>query len=53
MKKAVSIFAVLIMTIGMYSCEEETNLQETDAVYELNVDAAIDGDDYDTERRGR
>ena len=53
MKKAVSIFAVLVLTIGMFSCEAETNLEETDALYELNVDAAVDGDDIETERRGR
>jgi len=51
MKKAVSIFAVLIMTFGMFSCEAETNLEETDAVYELNIDAAVDGDDIKTESR--
>jgi len=51
MKKAVSIFAILIMTIGMFSCEAETNLEETDAVYELNIDAAVDGDDIKTESR--
>ncbi len=51
MKKAVSIFAVLVMTVGMFSCEAETNLEETDAVYELNVDAATDRNDIKTESR--
>lgn len=51
MKKAVSIFAVLVMTIGMFSCEAETNLEETDAVYDINVNAATDGEDLRTERR--
>ncbi|PKA96586.1 hypothetical protein B0O79_0224 [Flavobacteriaceae bacterium MAR_2009_75] len=45
MKKVASIFAVVVMAIGMFSCEAETNLEETEAVYELNVDAATDGDD--------
>ncbi|WP_209400026.1 hypothetical protein [Pseudozobellia sp. WGM2] len=45
MKKVASIFAVVVMAIGMFSCEAETNLEETEAVYKLNVDAATDGDD--------
>jgi len=51
MKKVASILAVLVMTIGMVSCETDNNLEETDALYELNVDAT-DGDNNDTERRG-
>ncbi|SHI93501.1 hypothetical protein [Pseudozobellia thermophila] len=51
MKRVASIFAVVVMAIGMFSCEAETNLEETDAVYELNIDAATDGDDVRPDER--
>lgn len=51
MKKVASIFAVVVMATGMISCEAETNLDDTDAVYELNIDAATDGDDLEPDVR--
>lgn len=44
MKKVVCIFAVVAMSVGVYSCESDSNLEETDAVYELHVDALPDGE---------
>lgn len=40
MKKAVSIFAVLVLSIGLFSCEAEST-SETDALYDIQ---ATDGD---------
>ena len=40
MKKVAGIFAVLVMSIGMFSCQPETNVKETQALYDtLEVDA--------------
>ena len=33
MKKATSILAVMVMALGMFSCEPESTAQETDALY--------------------
>lgn len=52
MKKVVSIFAVMVMSIGLFSsCESDKNLNETDAVYDLQVDAG-DGDHIEGDQRG-
>ena len=51
MKKVASIFAVVVMSIGMFSCEAENNVQDTDAVYDLNIDASVDGDDIPQDER--
>ncbi len=43
MKKAVSIFAVLVMSAGLFtSCESESNVDENDALYDVQVDATHD-----------
>ncbi len=34
MRKVVSIFAVAVMTMGLFSCEAETNVSETEALFE-------------------
>ncbi|HET8737499.1 MAG TPA: hypothetical protein VFM69_12970 [Pricia sp.] len=40
MKKAVSIFAVVVMSVGLFTaCESETSIEESDALYELEVQA--------------
>ena len=51
MKKVASILAVVVMSIGMFSCEAENNVQDTDAVYDLNIDASVDGDDIPQDER--
>lgn len=53
MKKAVSIFAVLVMSFGLFSsCEEDSNMEETQALYE-NIDVNAGGDDQHVEVDGR
>ncbi len=38
MKKAVSIFAVMVMSVGLFSsCESETNVDDNDALYDVQV----------------
>lgn len=38
MKKAVSIFAVLVMNVGLFSsCESDTNVADNDALYEVQA----------------
>lgn len=49
MKKVLSIFAVVVMSIGMFSCESETNLEETQALFE-NINAT-DGDEVPPDGR--
>ena len=45
MKKVVSIFAVVVMSVGLFtSCESETNVDDSDALYEVDVMYASDGD---------
>ncbi|WP_373517987.1 hypothetical protein [Pricia sp.] len=41
MKKVVSIFAVLVMSVGLFtSCESETNVEDNDALYDVEVQAS-------------
>lgn len=47
MKKIASILAVVVMSIGMFSCETENNVEETDALYENIIDTSS-SDDEDT-----
>ena len=46
MKKVLSIFALAIFTMGLTSCEAETNLEETEALY-VDMDASEDDDNPD------
>lgn len=40
MKKVVSIFAVVVMAFGMFSCQPESSVEETQALYDMqDVDA--------------
>ncbi len=40
MKKAVSIFAVVLMSVGLFSsCESKTSVDDTDALYDVQVQA--------------
>jgi len=52
MKKVLSILALALLTVGFYSCETETDVQETEAMFQqLQVDqnatddAELDPDD--------
>ena len=51
MKKVLSIFALAIFAFGLTSCEAETNLEETEALY-IDMDASEDDDDPASDRRG-
>ena len=52
MKKAASILAVVVMSIGMFSCESESSLEETQALYEnLGDENATDGQSSNTDGR--
>lgn len=52
MKKVVSIFAVVVMSVGLFtSCESETNVDDSDALYEVEVVASTDGDSLRTAGR--
>ncbi|HMB61819.1 MAG TPA: hypothetical protein VKN36_02020 [Eudoraea sp.] len=44
MKKVLSVFAVVVMSVGMFSCQPENTVAETDALYKNldNVDATDD-----------
>jgi len=54
MKKVLSILAVTLLTVGFYSCETETDVQDTEAMYEqLTIDQnATDGDSSEVDGRG-
>ena len=54
MKKVFSILALALLTTGFYSCETETDVQDTEAMFEqLTLDQnATDGEDHDKDGRG-
>jgi len=52
MKKLMSIFAVVVMSIGLFSCEAENTVEETDALYEnLEDTTASDNEQVDNDAR--
>lgn len=55
MKRALSIFALALLTVGMFSCEPETDVQDTEAMIKtlkLDQDQATDGKSSNSEERG-
>ena len=42
MKKVLSVLAIAIFSLGMISCEPENTVEETDALYKLDVSANDD-----------
>ncbi len=54
MKKVFSILALALLTVGFYSCEAETDVQETEAMFQqLKVDQnATDGEEAEVDGRG-
>lgn len=54
MRKVLSILALALLTVGFYSCEAETDVQDTEAMFQqLQVDQnATDGDENVEEKRG-
>ncbi|WP_181899430.1 hypothetical protein [Flagellimonas nanhaiensis] len=51
MKKAVSILAIVAMTMGMISCETDTDVQETVDLFETLDQESTDG--HETTEDGR
>lgn len=47
MKKVFGIVAVAVFSLGLFSCEAETNVEETEALFEtLKIDEnSVDGDE--------
>lgn len=55
MRRALSIFALALLTVGMFSCEPETDVQDTEALVKtlkLDQDQATDGKSSNDEDRG-
>ncbi|WP_318308740.1 hypothetical protein [Flagellimonas crocea] len=54
MKKVLSIFALALLTTGFYSCETETDVQDTEAMFQqLQLDeSATDGEIINPDDRG-
>ncbi|WP_164731653.1 hypothetical protein [Flagellimonas beolgyonensis] len=54
MRKVLSILALALLTVGFYSCEAETDVQDTEAMFQqLQVDQnATDGTETDSDGRG-
>lgn len=44
MKKVLSVIAVVVMSVGMFSCQPESTVAETDALYK-NLDNNLDNAD--------
>ena len=44
MKKVASILAVVVMAIGMFSCQPESSVEETQALYDIQDTNANDND---------
>ncbi|MDT7830670.1 hypothetical protein RQM65_18520 [Pricia sp. S334] len=51
MKKVASIFAVMVMSVGLFaSCESETKVDENDALYDVQIDATDRAHNETTQR---
>ena len=53
MKKVLSILAVALLTVGFYSCETETDVQDTEAMYEQLTIEQNATDNEASEKDGR
>lgn len=53
MKKVFGILAVAVLTLGLFSCEAETNVQETESLFETieATSSAVDGDNGESDPR--
>lgn len=52
MRKLLSILALALLTTGFYSCEAETDVQDTEALFEQMDQSAVDGQQSDDDDRG-
>ncbi len=46
MKKVVAILAVVVLSVGFYSCEKDNSAEDTQALYET-LDVSAGGDESD------
>jgi len=54
MRKVVSILALALLTVGFYSCEADTDVQDTEATFkQLKVDQSATDDDVTIADGGR
>ena len=51
MKKTFAILAVMVFGLGMISCEAETSIEETEALFDVEQNAT-DGDESNSGERG-
>ncbi|WP_343486120.1 hypothetical protein [Allomuricauda sp. d1] len=51
MKKTLAIMAVLVFGMGMISCEADTSVEDTEALFETLDTDATDGDVTESEER--
>ncbi|MEJ1222124.1 hypothetical protein [Sediminicola sp. 1XM1-17] len=51
MKKVFGILAIAVLSTGLYSCETESNMEETQALYESLDTNATDGSVVKTDGR--
>ncbi|MEB8345657.1 hypothetical protein OO010_06340 [Flavobacteriaceae bacterium KMM 6898] len=51
MKKVFGILAIAVLSTGLYSCEAETSMDETQALYETLDTTATDGSVVKTDDR--
>tara|TARA_R110002051_G_scaffold140837_5_gene213930 strand:+ start:2163 stop:2321 length:159 start_codon:yes stop_codon:yes gene_type:complete len=51
MKKVFGILAIAALSTGLYSCEAESNIEETQALYEKLDTNATDGEIVKTDDR--
>lgn len=42
MKRILGVLAIAIFTLGMFSCEPENTIDETDALYKIDTSASDD-----------
>ncbi len=49
MKKVISILAMIVLSIGLFSCEAENNIEETEALYDIEIVDATDDDEGSVE----
>lgn len=42
MRRILGVLAVAIFTLGMFSCEPENTVDETDALYKIDMSASDD-----------
>lgn len=52
MRKLLSILALALLTVGFYSCEAETDIQDTEALFEQMDQNATDGQHSHDDDRG-